>query len=94
MSQRRSTLGPAGHHPVGRPARRLGLAVVAATLPVVVGVAAGLVADAGSLAAVVAALTGSLGAQSGSMWLLHAATLGLAGGGWLLGAGLLVEGLD
>ena len=98
MSRRRVRIDAASHHPVSRVARRLGLAVVAAALPVVVGLTAGLLVDAGSLTAgigvLVSALTGSLGAQSGSVWLFHAATLVLAGGGWLLGAGLLIDGLD
>jgi len=97
MSQRRSRIGAAGRtrpNRWGQRVTRLGLVVVAATLPVV----AGLLAETGTAAVAPAragtVLTGSLSGQTGTAWLFHAAALGLFVGCWLVGTGLLVDGFD
>jgi hypothetical protein len=100
MSQRWRRVGPTGRDTpgvVGTVATRLGLLAVAVTLPVVVGTVAGMVGDAATVGAafdtVGTVLTGPLAGQSGTAWLFHVAVLGLCSGCWLVGAGLVVDGL-
>ncbi|WP_236035531.1 hypothetical protein [Haloarcula rubra] len=100
MSQRRSTFGAAtATDPavVGRRATRAGLVLAAATLPLVVGTGTGLVVDAPTLAAgvdaVLAAANAPLVGGYGRAWLFHVSALGLLAGCWLLGAGLLLDGV-
>ncbi|WP_254271902.1 hypothetical protein [Haloarcula marina] len=100
MSQRRSTvtvgdtLDPAV---VGRRATRVGLALVAAALPLVVGTLAGIAADAPTVEAAFTAALGVMDApvfgQHGTQLLFHVGTLGLLAGCWVLGVGLLLDGL-
>ncbi|GGN97885.1 MULTISPECIES: hypothetical protein [Haloarcula] len=100
MSQRRSTLdAPVDTDPtvVGRRATRAGLALAAATLPLVVGTVAGMLVDAPTLTAGVDAVLAAAGTPLvggyGRAWLFHVGALGLLAGCWLLGAGLLLDGL-
>ena len=82
---------------VGAVLTRVGLALLALTVPVVVGVFAGLLLTVGSPAAGVAhalqAMDGPLLGGFGPGWLFHVSTLTLLCGCWLLGAGLLLSGL-
>jgi len=100
MSQRRSTVGRSVHRDIatlGSAAVSLGLVAILVTLPVVVGVALGFLADAatveGALSLAVAALEEPLFGAYSRAWLFHAAVAGLLGGTWALGAGLVLEGL-
>lgn len=100
MAYSGSTARPAGRPDpalVGVVLTWLGLWTLALALPVVVGALAGLFATAGSLAAGVAlalrAMAGPILGGFGPLWLFHVATLALLCGCWLLGAGLLLEGL-
>ena len=82
---------------VGAVLVRLGLAALALTLPAVAGTFAGLVATAGSPAAGAAlalgAMDGPLLGGAGLRWLFHVSTFAGLCGCWLLGAGLLLDGL-
>ena len=82
---------------VGRVLTRLGLAVVAAAIPPTVGAGAGIAVTTGSAVEAVTitlrAMQEPLVGGSGLPWLLHASTLALWCGCWLLGAGLLLGGL-
>ena len=83
---------------VGTALTRLGLSVLALTVPVVAGAFAGLLATAGSpeagMALALRALDGPLFSGVGLAWLFHVATLVGLCGCWLFGAGLLLEGLS
>ncbi|EMA20632.1 hypothetical protein [Haloarcula marismortui] len=101
MSQRRPVptyVGPLDPTAVATLAKRVGLALVAATLPVAVGTFAGMVLMAGSLPAATdaaaAAMSGLLTTEQGLSWLFYVSTLGTALGCWILGLGLLLDGLD
>jgi len=76
---------------------RLGLGLLVLALPVGAGAGLGLLGEAGSLAVGVrvalAALEGPLLGSSGLPWLFHVAVLALLSGCWLLGAGLVLDGL-
>ena len=82
---------------VGAVLTRLGLATLALAVPVAAGAFVGVVGTAGSPAAGVAlalrAMEGPLLGDGGVAWLFHVATLVALCGCWLLGAGLLLEGL-
>jgi len=91
---------PTGYHDpsdVGALATRAGLALIAMTAPVVVGAAIGVLADASTVEAAVTLVLDAMDTPlvgPGSLsWLLHVSLLGFLGGCWLLGAGLLLEGL-
>ncbi|WP_058994641.1 hypothetical protein [Haloarcula sp. CBA1127] len=79
-------------------AERVGLVLIAAALPVAVGAFAGLALTAGSLSAAsdaaTAAMSGPLTTEQGLSWLFYVSTLGTALGCWVLGLGLLLDGLD
>jgi len=53
----------------------------------------GLLAGGGSLAVVTAALATPLGVPGGLAWAFHLGVVGVLVGTWLLGLGLLVDGL-
>jgi len=76
----------------------LGLVVVTLTGPLLAGTAAGLVTAAGSPAAALQvagrAVAGPLLAGAGLPWAFHVAVLVFACGCWVLGAGLVLDGLD
>ncbi|MDS0259492.1 hypothetical protein NDI56_08810 [Haloarcula sp. S1CR25-12] len=100
MAHRGSTVRATGRldpATVGTVLTRVGLALIAVTVPLVAGAAAGLVTEAGSPAVAVAvtthAMDGPLFAGFGLRWLFHVATLALLSGCWLLGAGLVLDGL-
>jgi len=96
MKHGRAAVLTAGHVDpavAGAVLTRLGLAVVALTLPAAAGAFAGLLANTGSPAAAVAAMNGPLLGGGGLPWLFHVAALVLLCGCWLLGAGLLLDGL-
>lgn len=100
MSQRRSTVGRRVHHDVaalGSAAVAVGLVAVLVTLPVVVGVGAGFLSEAetaqGALSLATTALEEPLLGGYSTAWLFHAAVIGLLGGTWILGAGLVLDGL-
>jgi hypothetical protein len=96
MSQRRSTApqsGPVNLARVGAAATRAGLFAVAVTVPIAVGTAVGLAADAGNLGSVLAATGGPVLRGAGQTYLFRVAATGLLGGGWLVGAGLVLDGL-
>ena len=82
---------------IGNVLARVGLAVLALTVPVVAGAGAGLFAAVGSptvgVARAVAAMDGPLLDGFGLPWLFHVAALSGLCGCWLLGAGLLLTGL-
>ncbi|MDS0283555.1 hypothetical protein [Haloarcula onubensis] len=82
---------------VGTVLLRLGLGIVALTVPVAAGALAGLLATAASPAGGVAlamrAMDAPLLGGVGLAWLVHVATLTALCGCWLLGAGLLLAGL-
>jgi len=90
--------GPLDPAAVAALAERVGLALVAVTLPVAVGAFAGMVLTAGSLpaaaGAATAAMNGPLTTGRGLSWLFYVGTLGTALGCWVLGLGLLLDGLD
>jgi hypothetical protein len=101
MSQRRPVAsygGPFDPAAVATLAERVGLALIAVTLPVAVGAFAGMVLAAGSLPAATeaaaAAMSGRLTAEQGLSWLFYVSALGTALGSWVLGLGLLLDGLD
>ncbi|GGK52159.1 hypothetical protein [Haloarcula sebkhae] len=79
-------------------AERVGLVLIAVALPVAVGAFAGLALTAGSLSAAsdaaTATLSGPLTTKQGLSWLFYVSTLGTALGCWVLGLGLLLDGLD
>ena len=96
MSRRRSGLPVPGRLDtarVGAVATRAGLLVVAITLPVAVGSAAGLLADGGTVTTLGVVISGSPAGTTGLERLFRTAVLGVFGGCWLLGAGLLADGL-
>ena len=100
MAHSGSTVRPAGRldpATVGAALTWLGLGVVALTVPVVAGAFVGLLVTAGSpavgMALAMGALDGPLLGGSGLPRLFHAATFAGLCGCWLLGAGLLLEGL-
>ena len=90
--------GPLDSAAVTALAERVGLALIAVTLPVAIGAFAGMVLTAGSLPAAIdaaaAAMSGPLTRGQGLSWLFYASTLGTALGCWVLGLGLLLDGLD
>jgi hypothetical protein len=101
MSHSNSTalaIGPPDPATVGTVLTRLGLGLVAVTVPLVAGAGAGLLANAGSLAVamaiVVRAMETPLVGGSGLPWLFRLATLTLLSGCWILGAGLVADGLS
>ncbi|KAA9398495.1 hypothetical protein Har1130_03815 [Haloarcula sp. CBA1130] len=79
-------------------AERAGLAIVTMLLPVAIGAFVGMVFIAGSLPAATdsatAAMNGGLTAGQGLSRLFYVSTLGTALGCWVLGLGLLLDGLD
>ena len=79
-------------------AKRVGLALTAVALPVAIGAFTGMALAAGSLPAATdaaaAAMNGPLTAEQGLSWLFYVSTLGTALGCWVLGLGLLLDGLD
>ncbi|EMA18882.1 hypothetical protein [Haloarcula argentinensis] len=79
-------------------AERVGLVLIAVALPVAVGAFAGLTLTAGSLSAAIdaatATLSGPLTTEHRLSWLFYVSTLGTALGCWVLGLGLLLDGLD
>jgi len=86
--------GPAA---LGRALIRLGAVVVAVTIPPVVGAGTGIAVTADTPAQAAAimlrAMNGPLVGARGLPWLFHLATLALLCGCWLLGAGLVLDGL-
>ncbi|WP_336337023.1 hypothetical protein [Haloarcula brevis] len=90
--------GPLDPATVARLAERAGLALVAVALPVAVGAFAGMALTAGSLpaatAAAAAAMSGPLTAGQGLSWLFYVGALGTVLGCWVLGLGLVLDGLD
>jgi len=101
MAQRQSTSisgGPLDPAVVAALAERVGLALVAIALPVAVGAFAGMALGAESLVAAVdiavAAMNGPLSAERGLSSVFHVSTLGTALGCWILGLGLVLDGLD
>ncbi|MFU1780424.1 hypothetical protein ACM16X_03470 [Haloarcula japonica] len=101
MAQRRPVPtyhGPLDPAAIAVLAERVGLALIAVALPVAVGAFVGLALTAGSLPAATeaaaAALSGPLTTARGLSWLFYVSTLGTALGCWILGLGLLLDGLD
>ncbi|WP_367176542.1 hypothetical protein [Haloarcula rubripromontorii] len=90
--------GPLEPAAVAALAKRVGLALVAVALPVAVGAFAGTALTAGSLSAATdataGAMSGPLTAAQGLSWLFYISALGTALGCWVLGLGLLLDGLD
>ena len=90
--------GPLDTAAVAALAERVGLALITVTLPVAIGTFTGMVLTAGSLPAATdaaaAAMSGPLTTGQGLSWLFYASTLGTALGCWVLGLGLLLDGLD
>ncbi|MDS0220773.1 hypothetical protein NDI54_05325 [Haloarcula sp. S1AR25-5A] len=90
--------GPLDIAAVATLAERVGLALVALALPVAVGAFAGMALDAGSLVAAgdaaAAAMSGPLTAGQGLSWLFYVSALGTVLGCWVLGLGLVLDGLD
>ncbi|WP_058990838.1 hypothetical protein [Haloarcula sp. CBA1128] len=78
-------------------AERVGLVLIAVALPVAVGTFAGMVLTSGSLLAAsdaaTAAMSGPLTTEHGLSLLFYVSTLGTALGCWVLGLGLLLDGL-
>ncbi|EMA06727.1 hypothetical protein SAMN05443574_105155 [Haloarcula vallismortis] len=78
--------------------KRVGLVLVAVALPAAVGAFASMALTAGSLSAATdaaaGAMSGPLTAEEGVSWLFYASVLGTALGCWVLGLGLLLDGLD
>jgi hypothetical protein len=100
MAQRQSTYSrdrPAGPARLGAAAQRAGLLVVAASLPLVVGTAASLFASAGAPLAGVEAATAAVTAAptlgTDHATLFHLGTLALLAGCWVVGFGLVLDGL-
>ncbi|WP_423999676.1 hypothetical protein ACOZ4I_11590 [Haloarcula salina] len=100
MAQRQSTRrygGPADPITLATLAERAGLALVAVTLPLALAGFAGLALQAASLSAAAAsaasAMHGPLLTGRGLSVLFHAGALGTLLGCWLLGLGLLLDGL-
>jgi len=100
MSQRRPRLSRAVSHDIstlGSAAVSLGAVAVVATLPVVIGVGAAFLSGAATvdsaLALALSALDEPLVGAYSTAWLFHVAVAGLLGGTWVLGAGLVLEGL-
>lgn len=101
MSQRQPVptyVGPLDPAAVATLAKRVGLVLVAVALPVAVGTFAGMALTAGSILAATdtatAAMSGLLTTEQGLSWLFYVSTLGTALGCWILGLGLLLDGLD
>ena len=90
--------GPLTSAAVAALAERVGLALVAVTLPVAIGAFAGMALSAGSVPAATdaaaAAMSGRLTTGQGLSWLFHISALGTVLGCWVLGLGLLLDGLD
>ncbi|EMA17051.1 MULTISPECIES: hypothetical protein [Haloarcula] len=90
--------GPLDPAAVAARAERVGLVLIAVALPVAVGTFAGMVLTSGSLSAAsdaaTAAMSGPLTTEQGLSWLFYVSTLGTALGCWVLGLGLLLDGLD
>lgn len=87
-------------HPLARAgwyATRAGVVAVVTALPLSIVTFALVLADAPTLAAgletAVSATTGPLGPPGGVPWLLHVGVLGLLGGSWLVGLGLVLTGV-
>jgi hypothetical protein len=101
MAQRRPAAtydGPLDPAAVATLAERVGLVLVALALPVAVGAFVGMALTAGSLPAATdaaaAAVSGPLTAGRGLSWLFYVGVLGTALGCWVLGLGLVLDGLD
>lgn len=100
MSQRRSRVRTRARYDpatVGTATTRLGFVLVVATVPIVAGTLGSVLIQTetvgGALAAVLAVMGGPLLAQHGIEWLFHVTTIGLLCGCWLVGLGLLLDGL-
>ncbi|MDQ2073011.1 hypothetical protein RBH20_10755 [Haloarcula sp. H-GB4] len=101
MSQRQPVptyVGPLDPAAVATLAKRVGLVLVTVALPVAVGTFAGMALTAGSIPAATdtatATISGLLTTEQGLSWLFYVSTLGTALGCWILGLGLLLDGLD
>jgi len=100
MAQRQSARrygGPADPVTAAALAERVGLALVAVTLPVALAAFAGLAAESASLSVATttaaAAMDGPVLTGRGLSMLFHAGALGTLLGCWVLGLGLLLDGL-
>ncbi|MFB6224052.1 MAG: hypothetical protein ABEH86_10340 [Haloarcula sp.] len=101
MSQRQLTGvrgGPLDPATVATLAERVGFALVVVALPVAIGTFASIAVEAASLLAAVDAaanaMNGPLTMGWGLSWLFHVSTLVTALGCWVLGLGLVLDGLD
>jgi hypothetical protein len=99
MSQRRPShrFGALDPGAVGRATTRVGVALVAVSVPLLVWTAAGLLADvstpSAALATLAAASSGPVVAVSDTASIFRVGLYVLLAGCWLLGAGLVLDGL-
>jgi len=99
MSQRRPSRHFDAVDPdaVGRVATQVGVVLVVSSMPLLAWAATGLLADVSTLSAALSVLAsasnGPLTVGAGHASLFRAGLYGLLSGCWLLGAGLVIDGL-